>query len=292
VNAVDIVFWPVAMDFKYEDIKKLKDGELLASFINGGIRLSEQEEIVKLLRKKSQLVFAFGSCAVMGGVPGLANMTNREGVFTRVYKEIESNDNPENIVPQTKTSINNKYDLELPEFFNSVYPLDQVIQVDYYIPGCAPAPDTIKDAFTALLEDRLPEKGSVLSPTKSLCDTCPRKDSRPDKIQIEKFVEPHEYDKLDNGRCFLEAGIICMGPATRGGCGERCIKANMPCRGCYGPPNDVKDQGVRMLSALASLIKTNEEDEIPKVIAALPDLMGPLYMYGLPSSILFRKKME
>ncbi|MFW6128651.1 MAG: oxidoreductase [Candidatus Aminicenantaceae bacterium] len=292
VDAVDIVFWPVAMDFKYDDVRKLKDGELLASFINGGIRLSEQEEIVKLLRKKSQLVFAFGSCAVMGGVPGLANMTNREGVFKRVYKEIESNDNPENTVPQTEFSLEDKYELELPEFYNSVYPLDQIIQVDYYIPGCAPSPDTIKDAFTAILEGKLPEKGSVLSPTKSLCDTCPRKDSKPDRIELEKFVEPQHYDKLDDGRCFLEAGIICMGPATRGGCGERCINANMPCRGCYGPPNDVKDQGLGMLSALASLIKPNEEKEIPKVIETLPDLIGSLYMYGLPSSILFRKKIE
>lgn len=292
VEAVDIVFWPVAMDFKYDDVKKLKDGELLASFINGGIRLSEQEEIVKLLRKKSQLVFAFGSCAVMGGVPGLANMNNRESVFKRVYKEIESNDNPENIVPQTEFSLEDKYELELPEFYNSVYPLDQIIQVDYYIPGCAPAPDTIKDAFTAILEDKLPEKGSVLSPTKSLCDTCPRKDTKPDKIEIEKFVEPHQYDKLDDDRCFLEAGIICMGPATRGGCGERCINANMPCRGCYGPPDDVKDQGLGMLSALASIIKPDEEKEIPKVIETMPDLIGPLYMYGLPSSILFRKKIK
>ncbi len=292
VDAVDIVFWPVAMDFKYDDVRNLEDGELLASFINGGIRLSEQEEIVKLLRKKSQLVFAFGSCAVMGGVPGLANMTNREGVFTRVYKEIESNDNPENIVPQTEFKLDGKYDLELPEFYDSVYPLDQIIPVDYYIPGCAPSPETITDAFTAILKGELPEKGSVLSPTKSLCDTCPRKDTKPDKIEIERFVEPQHYDKLDDGRCFLEAGIICMGPATRGGCGERCINANMPCRGCYGPPNDVKDQGVRMMSALASLIKTDEEEEIPKVIETLPDLIGPLYMYGLPSSILFRKNIK
>jgi len=292
VEAVDIVFWPVAMDFKYDDVRNLEDGELLASFINGGIRLSEQEEIVKLLRKKSQLVFAFGSCAVMGGVPGLANMTNREGVFTRVYKEIESNDNPENIVPQTEFKLDGKYDLELPEFYDSVYPLDQIIPVDYYIPGCAPSPETITDAFTAILKGELPEKGSVLSPTKSLCDTCPRKDTKPDKIEIERFVEPQHYDKLDDGRCFLEAGIICMGPATRGGCGERCINANMPCRGCYGPPNDVKDQGVRMMSALASLIKTDEEEEIPKVIETLPDLIGPLYMYGLPSSILFRKNIK
>jgi len=292
VEAVDIVFWPVAMDFKYDDVRKLKDGELLASFINGGIRLSEQEEVVKLLRKKSQLVFAFGSCAVMGGVPGLANMNNRESVFKRVYKEIESNDNPENNVPQTEFKLEDKYELELPEFYDSVYPLDQIIQVDYYIPGCAPAPDTITDAFTAILEGKLPEKGSVLSPTKSLCDTCPRKDTKPDKIEIEKFVEPQHYEKLDDDRCFLEAGIICMGPATRGGCGERCINANMPCRGCYGPPNDVKDQGLGMLSALASIIKTDKEDEIPKVIETLPDLIGPLYMYGLPSSILFRKKIK
>ncbi len=292
VAAVDIVFWPVAMDFKYEDVRNLKDKEMLASFINGSIRLSEQEEIVKLLRKKSQLVFAFGSCAVMGGVPGLANMTNREGVFRRVYQEIESNDNPEKIVPQNKYSLEGKYDMELPEFFNSVYPLDQVIEVDYYIPGCAPSPDTIKDALTAILEGKLPEKGSVLSPTKALCDTCPRKDTKPDRIEIEKFVEPHKYDKLDDGRCFLEAGVICLGPATRGGCGERCINANMPCRGCYGPPNEVKDQGLAMLNALASIIKTKEAAGIQKVIETLPDLIGPLYMYGLPSSILFRKRID
>jgi F420-non-reducing hydrogenase small subunit len=292
VAAVDIVFWPVAMDFKYQDVENLEDGELLASFINGGIRLSEQEEIVKLLRKKSQLIFAFGSCAVMGGIPGLANMTNREGVFNRVYKEIESNDNPENIVPQTEILVDSKYDLDLPEFFNSVYPLDQIIPVDYYIPGCAPSPDTIKDAFTAILEGKLPEKGSVLSPSKSLCDTCPRKETKPDKVTIEKFIQPHQYDKLDDGKCFLEAGIICLGPATRGGCGERCINANMPCRGCYGPPDNVKDQGVRMLSALASIIKPNEEKEIAEVLSTLPDPIGPLYMYGLPSSILFRKKVE
>ena len=47
-----------------------------------------------------------------------------------------------------------------------------------------------------------------------------------------------------------------------------------------------------MMSALSSLIKTDEEKEIPKVIETLPDLIGPLYMYGLPSSILFRKKIK
>jgi len=292
VAAVDIMFWPVAMDFKYQDVANMEDGELLASFINGGIRLSEQEEVVKLLRKKSQLIFAFGSCAHLGGVPGLANLHSRESVFNRVYKEIDSNDNPDNTVPENKVLVDGKYEAELPVFYDSVYPLDQIIDVDYYIPGCAPAPDTITDAFMAILKNELPDKGSILSPSKSLCDTCPRKETKPDKVDIDAFQRPQFYDKLDDGRCFLEAGIICMGPATRGGCGERCINANMACRGCYGPPDGVKDQGLRMLSALASIIKPNEEEGIEEVLKTLPDQIGPLYMYGLPSSILFRKKMD
>ena len=292
VAAVDIMFWPVALDFKYDDVRKMKDGELLASFINGAVRLSEQEDIVKLLRQKSQLIFAFGSCAHMGGIPGLANMNDRESIFKRVYLEMESNDNPDNTVPQTESLVNGKYKAELPEFYNSVYPLDQIIDVDYYIPGCAPQPQTISDAFTAILEGKLPEKGSVLAPSKSLCDTCPRKETKPDKLTIDIFRRPHLYDKLDDGKCFLEAGIICMGPATRSGCGERCINANMPCRGCYGPMDGVKDQGLSMMNALASIIKPDKEKDIQIVLESLPDSIVPFYMYGLPSSIMFRKRMK
>ncbi len=72
VAAVDIVFWPVALDFKVEDVEAMKDGSITVSFINGAIRLSEQEEMAKLLRRKSQVVIAFGSCSHLGGIPGLA----------------------------------------------------------------------------------------------------------------------------------------------------------------------------------------------------------------------------
>ena len=76
VDAVDIVFWPCAMDFKYEDVEALKDGELAVSFINGAIRSTEQEHAAKLLRRKSAAVVAFGSCACIGGIPALANLTS------------------------------------------------------------------------------------------------------------------------------------------------------------------------------------------------------------------------
>lgn len=77
VGAVDIVFWPVALDFKRSDVEAMPNNNMAVCFINGAIRSSEQQEMVELLREKSQLVVAFGSCAQLGGIPGLANMFRR-----------------------------------------------------------------------------------------------------------------------------------------------------------------------------------------------------------------------
>ncbi len=294
VDAVDIVLWPVALDFKRKDVEAMKDGAIAVSFINGAVRTEEQEEMVKLLRKKSGLVVAFGSCAHIGGIPGLANFWDRETIFERVYKDVPSVRNPEGIYPQQKTKVDG-VELTLPEFYDTVYTLDQVINVDYYLPGCAPPPDLIMNAVTAILEGKLPDKGSVLAPDKSLCDTCPRKDSKPEKLSIKAIRRPHEVI-ADPEKCFLEEGIICLGPATRSGCGERCINANMPCRGCFGPTKGVRDQGAKMVSAIASILGVEDEDkvteeEVESLVKQIDDPAGLFYMYSLPASMLRRKRM-
>jgi len=294
VEAVDIVFWPVALDFKKKDAEAIGDGEIAVSFINGAIRTEEQEEMVKLLRKKSGLIVAFGSCSHLGGIPGLANFWNRETIFTRVYKTGPSTANPNGIVPQQKTNIP-EGELTLPEFYDTVKTLDQTIDVDYYLPGCAPPPDLIMNAVTAILEGKLPEKGAVLAPEKSLCDTCPRGEKKPEKLSIKEIKRPHEI-KPDPEKCFLEEGIICLGPVTRSGCGERCINANMPCRGCFGPTKEVIDQGAKGLSAIVSILGVEDEEkmtdeDMQKLIDQIVDPAGLFYMYSLPSSLLKRKRM-
>jgi F420-non-reducing hydrogenase small subunit len=294
-DAVDIVLWPVALDFKRKDIEAMKDGEIAVSFINGAVRLSEQEEMVKLLRQKSGLVVAFGACAHLGGIPGLGNFYDRESIFQRVYTETPTVDNPDKIFPQQKTKIK-EGELTLPEFYNTVKTLDQTIDVDYYLPGCPPPPDLILAAVTAILEGKLPEKGSVLAPNKALCDTCPRAESKPDKLSIDEVKRPWQI-KMDPEKCFLAQGIICMGPATRTGCGETCIKANQPCRGCFGPLDGVVDQGARALSMVASILgiegeETMSEAEVKKLIDSIVDPAGTVYRFSLASSLLRRKRME
>jgi F420-non-reducing hydrogenase small subunit len=290
VAAVDIVFWPVALDFKKKDVEAMTDGSIAVSFINGAVRLSEQEEMAKLLRRKSQLVVAHGSCSHLGGIPGLGNFWNKETIFRRAYGTTPSTDNPEKVVPLEKTVVDGK-ELTLPRFFDTVYALDQVIDVDYYLPGCAPPRNLILDAVSAILEGKLPPKGTVLSPNKPLCDDCDRNESKPDKLTIKEIKRPWEV-RLDPEKCFLTQGVICMGPATRTGCGERCIEANMPCRGCFGPTDQVYDQGAKFLSALASILDTNDEKEMDKIVQSIVDPAGTFYRFSLPKSILGRRRME
>jgi len=293
-DAVDIVLWPVALDFKRKDIEALPDGEIAVSFINGAVRLEEQEEMVKLLRQKSKLVVAFGACAHLGGIPGLGNFWNRETIFQWVYKEAPTVENPEGVTPQTRVKVE-EGELTLPEFYDTVKTLDQTIPVDYYLPGCPPPPDLVMNAITAILKGELPEKGAVLAPKKALCDTCPRVDSKPEKLSIKEIKRPWQI-KIDPEKCFLAQGLICMGPATRSGCGETCIRANMPCRGCFGPVDGVIDQGARALSMIASLLGLEEEKSLPeeevmKLISTVVDPAGTFYRFSLPSSILRRRRM-
>lgn len=286
VEAVDIVLWPVAMDFKKSDIEAMADGSIAVSFINGAVRTSEQDEWVRLLRQKSGLVVAFGACSHLGGIPGLANLSSRQRLFDTVYTQSPSVNNPDKIYPQTVCSVP-EGELELPEFHEEVRTLAQVIDVDYFLPGCAPPPNLIMDAISAILAGNLPEKGAVLAPEKALCDTCPRKDSKPEKLKISD-VKRISMTAVPEDKCFLAEGVVCLGPATRSGCGERCINANMPCRGCFGPTKAVQDQGAKFLSGFSSLFDSENEAEIEKFADSVIDPAGLFYMFSQASSLRAR----
>jgi F420-non-reducing hydrogenase small subunit len=289
VDAVEIVLWPVAMDFKKKDIEAMSDGSILVSLINGAVRTSEQEEMTKLLRRKSKLVIAYGSCAHTGGIPGLANQFSREEILDYVYEGSPSTVNEQKIRPEAESG-NGTEKVSLPRFFNVVRALDQVVDVDYYLPGCPPTPKLLKQALDALLSGKAPEKGRVLAPDIALCEECPKKDTKPSDLKFKEFRRPH-WTEIDPDKCLLAQGIICMGPATRGGCEGVCIQANMPCTGCFGPTSRVKDQGAKILSAIASQIDAKEEKEIEKILNTIPDPVGTFYRYGLASSLLRRKNM-
>ena len=95
VGIADILFWPVALDFKYKDVEAMPDQHIDVCFFNGAIRNEENEHLAKLLRKKSKVMVAFGSCAHQGSVIGLGNLWNKDTIFERAYLETQSTENPQ-----------------------------------------------------------------------------------------------------------------------------------------------------------------------------------------------------
>ena len=286
VAAVDIVLWPVALDIKKRDVESWDDRSVDVAFINGAIRMEDQREWVELLRRKAQLVVAFGSCAHMGGIPGLANATTRDDVLANKYVRAPSVDNPDGILPQEHT-VQDGWDLALPRVWGDVKCLDDVIDVDYYLPGCPPPASSVASAVDAVLSGHLPEKGAVLAPDKCLCDECPRNETKPSELSIGTFRRV-ATSTPDPDRCLMAEGYLCMGPATRAGCGYRCLQANMPCRGCFGPPPGALDQGAKILGALASLGEAEDEERAQALACSVVDPLGSFYRFGLPSSMLKR----
>ena len=289
-ESIDIVLWPLAMDFKYDRLRSMEDKEIALSILSGSVRNSDHQEMAELLRKKSHLVLAMGTCACFGGSPGLANFTSKEEIFNWVYRDAPTVVNPNKTVPQKETELNGKK-LTLPDFFEHVYTLDQVIDVDYYLPGCPPPPDLIAHVMNAVLSGDLPPKGSTLAPRKALCDTCPRNKRKPSRMEIRKIKRVHEVD-ADPDDCFLAEGIICLGPATRNGCGESCIRINVPCRGCFGPVPSVVGSGPKFLSTLTSLIMVEKDEDIEDAIDSIDDPAGYLYRFTQPSSILGKRSAK
>ncbi len=287
--AFDLVLWPVALDFKYHHIEAMQDNEILVSIINGSVRNSEHEEIAHLLRKKSQLVLAFGACACFGGTPGMANLRSKEDIFQWVYGDSPTVVNPNGNVPQPVTK-KNGYDLTLPEFYTQVYPLNHVIDVDYYLPGCPPPPDRIRSMGRKLISGDLPPKGSTFAPSTALCDVCERNKTKPERMEIKQFKRIHEIE-ADPEKCFLAQGILCAGPATRRGCGESCIKINIPCRGCFGPVEGVAGiGGSKYLSAIASLISAETEEGRKKIAGEIDDPVGYFYRFTTAASLLKKRR--
>jgi len=245
---LEIVHMPVLMDHKLFGQTGDQPGpeipEADVGIITGGVRNEENKEIAKEMRKKCKTLIALGSCACFGGVPALANQFTLDEFYEKIYRgsiTTDSADNPSQVVPPLT---------------DRVYALHEVVDVDLKLPGCPTTPEMVADAFTALLEGK-----EIKLPEKSVCDECPTIREKKAVANLKRPLESVEFEPgkpLDTVRCFMEQGFLCNGPATRAGCGgaektPRCIKAYMPCRGCFGPLSDTANPMVDMMGALSTI---------------------------------------
>jgi F420-non-reducing hydrogenase small subunit len=249
---LEFVHIPVLMDHKYfgqkgdGDLHHLEIPKAVVGLISGSIRTQEHLEVAQAMRESCDLIVALGTCATHGGIPSLINLYEYGDLMERYYRTSETTD------PHP-----NPGDQALPPILDRTYALDEKIKVDIRLQGCPPHPDLIGEAIVALLEGREPKL-----PMRSVCDSCPTIREGKGKLKkLQRFTHNAHYDPakpISEMHCLLEQGFQCLGPVTRMGCaglnGEapQCIRARVPCQGCYGPVKTEGNQLLDYLNALAS----------------------------------------
>ncbi len=286
---LEVVFWaPTVADVKYKDLEAMEDDSIDLAFVDGMVRLSEHEHMVKVLRAKSKILVAFGACAALGGIPGMANVHPTGELFQQAYKDTFSTENPEDVYPQPEYLLDGKYNLTLPAFQDKVRTIQDLVDVDYFVGGCPPHHDFVAKAVEMIVSGNLPPKGSWLTSGKAVCDVCKRNPANEnmERVPVEHVKRTVDGKPEEKG-CLLQHGYLCLGPITQGDCGASCLNVNMPCRGCGGPIPGIKDYGAKAVSAIGSIL--GSEEAVDELMEKFPTLSKLVYRYSLPASRLKSK---
>ncbi len=253
---LEFVHMPVLMDHKFfgqcGENSTLEIPEADVGIISGSIRNEENKHVAQELRRKVKTLIAIGSCANFGGIPALGNMYTNNQLMETVYRQSKTTDAGPN--PAT----------DIPPLTDRVYSVAEVVKVDLGLPGCPTTPEMVAGALMALLEG----KPFTLA-ERSVCDECPVKREKKAVTKLKRPLENMQFTpggKYEDVRCFMEQGFLCQGPATKTGCGgaaktPRCVKAYMPCRGCFGPIRAGANPMVDMMGALSSIGLNPQEIE-------------------------------
>lgn len=127
-----------------DDIKTFSE-RCLVGIIEGGCCNEENVHVLKDFRKNCDILIALGDCATMGGIPAMRNNIPLKECFDEAYKNGPTVYNPKKVYPSDK---------ELPIILNKVYPLQEIVKIDYYLPGCPPSADSIWQTLVGLLTNK------------------------------------------------------------------------------------------------------------------------------------------
>ena len=126
------------------DIKEFTD-RCAVGLIEGGVSNDEQIHVLQTFRKNCDTLVAMGGCAINGDIPAMRNGIPLKECLDEAYLNGPTVYNPDRRIPD---------DPEIPLILDRVYPCDQVVKIDYFLPGCPPSADTLWTALTALLTNK------------------------------------------------------------------------------------------------------------------------------------------
>jgi len=124
-----------------DDFKEFQ-GRCAVGLIEGGCANEENVETLREFRRRCDVLVSVGDCATMGGIPAMRNLVPLEECLREAYVDGPTVHNPAGLPPG---------DPELPRLLDRVYPIAEVVRIDWHVPGCPPPADALWAALTALL---------------------------------------------------------------------------------------------------------------------------------------------
>lgn len=217
LQSVEILKCPVLTDEK-------EYPEADIGIVTGSVRKEHDLAAALAMRKQCKTIIAFGTCAVYGGLHGAGLAHSREEIMDHVYRKS----------PTTKTDT--IPDTSISPLGKMVTPVDEVIDVDLYLPGCPPHPHYILEGLSSLINGTAPRVER-----ETVCAGCRRVMQKTDVAEIRSPAD----GMADNETCFLSQGYICQGSVTLDRCLAPCPNLGIACSGCAGPTMQVLSEPTR-----------------------------------------------
>lgn len=216
--------------------------------VSGGLRTEEDAYNLRRSARRASQVVATGTCAMSGGVASLGDRDEVRDLF---------------LAEEGRRHV--------PRLLPRCHPIDAVVEVDLYLPGCPPTPEL----FMAVLSGPAQFKAS-----KIVCQECGRrklKDMRP------KRLIGFQRGEVLPDICLVNQGYLCLGTSVRGGCRAPCPRAGHPCIGCRGPSDALisKDAGawLRKIRRVFKGMTDIPEDELNQALVS-PHLALFLFQFS------------
>lgn len=262
MDSIEFVRIPVLMDEKGYPPADV-------GIVEGAIRSEHDREAVINLRKSVKTLIAFGTCSVYGGPSGIGWLHEPESILKRVYTQGPTNKSaeyPDDTVPRLE---------------QSVVPIDEVVSVDMYLPGCPPHPSWVAEALGALHD---PVK-HVLE-QKTVCSRCDRIMKKQTGVKLQKGQVTAPDEKL----CLLCQGVVCLGSVTMERCQSPCPNRAVACAGCAGPSFDIiVEPHLDIRTMIAKRMHLLTGIDMKEILDHIEQEARTYYAYSLASPVIYKK---
>lgn len=133
---IELVYSP------YVDTKEFPE-DVDLTIVEGALSSEHDLSMIKKIRKNTKKILALGDCAITGNISAIKNLFGTEAVLHRAYVEL-ADENPKELTPSEV----------VPKLLDKVIPLNEAVEVDYFVPGCPTPADAIYEVVLAILENR------------------------------------------------------------------------------------------------------------------------------------------